>query len=208
MDNLFDVDLDDSNIIFKHGTKKVKHNKSILPDLSKCKNILPEIKIRANEIYMNDGCPNHRNTPRLKMIFSYVYQAYMELNISFIPTEVATDIGLHINNLVSSLYHITDTKYDIIIKTPYDYVDIVISGYIIYDDIKKQFIQFINTIYDNNEDEFENYLPYIITISLFLYFVNKNGYNIDTSIIIKKYKINNDKIKNINTLIDEIYNKI
>lgn len=206
-----DYDDDDCDITFKlddeykvNTISYATNNKSILNDMNKL-TISDDIKNKANEIYVRNGFPNHRGFPRKLMIFAYIYQAHMELNIQFIPIIIANQLDISQNKIQSAMAFITDEKYDIIVKSPLDYVDYFMNVYKLDKIYKNNITNLINNIpqiliLDN--------LPYIITLIAVNVYCESIGIKINIDEIINLYNINITKYKTLFTKINAIFNNL
>lgn len=180
--------------------------KSILPDLLEVD--LPDlIKRKADEIYIEYGCPNKRKEPRKLMIYAFLYQAYNELEIEFLPNDLAKAVGISLNKISSALKFLDTGNNNIVIKTPLNYVNVISQKVCLPSTHINDFRIFLHNIYAINPEAFDDYLPWMITYVALTIYATYNGLVLDTDILLKTNNITIAKTKEISKLIRTLYNR-
>lgn len=197
----------EDQVEYKHRLKNDKNNKTILTDLNDL-SIPEEIKLKADELYKYDGCPNHRGKPRKLMIFTYLYMAYNELEFEYVPLDIANLLGIKFNEISSAVKYIQNEKYQIVIKTPLNYVNYLANLYNFSDQFREKFRNYLEKIYLGNELDFDDYAPYMVTIVAFITFCHHHGIVINKQNILTYYRSTDTNFKELEKLIEKVYNSV
>lgn len=150
--------------------------KSIINDLSTIA-IPDDVKVKAEAVYNELGCPTHKGNRRKELVFFCVYQAFIILDSPRDKKEIADMVGLphsqisNANSIASvstSVYRKKSKRY-----TPFDYLDkhlVEVNIEECLPDVER----IANRILRNDPD-LKDSRPQVVSMAIIKYYMVSNG---------------------------------
>lgn len=206
-----EIHLPESNV----KTIKLKITKTIIPELQNL-NIPEYVKLKANEIFVNQNLSLRKGKKLPHILFYCVYKAYRQLGESQVPKKIATLVGLPHNEISKavSMFSSPNANSDSKLNSEGSFSSFVqlIPCYcedlgINNRDTITEIQRFGQQLLDMNSDLDEKF-PQNIAAGVILYWMSIHGYEIDRKGFQAKVQLSDVTISNAFKLVKSVHNSL
>lgn len=154
--------------------RKPVKSRSIMMDMVNL-DVPNSVKEKSEEIYLQMNIKTKKGTERKKLIYYCITSSYKELQLPYLPSMIAHQLGLKISDVsnVSSKYSYSITGYrpkKSVRYRPENYIKILYGTIGISSGYEEYLIQMTKNIIDKDQ-QLLNSMPHIVAAGVILYFM-------------------------------------